>query len=178
MTTLTSRTGRLAAGTAAAAVLLGLAAPAAATAFDAEDRPGASGAERLDVSPSAGGPGTEVTVTAACEPADDAVSEALERPVTLTPHEGRWTGTGRIKSRGLQTGKTFPVIVACTDATGETGSFTFAAVPVGGAQAGFGGTPDAPGYLAPLAVGGSLAATGIVGYLFVSRRRSAGNHYY
>jgi hypothetical protein len=181
MRTPTSRTGRLALGTAAALLTAGAAAaPAFADAGPAtEDAKQTSGQQHLVLSPASGGAGTHLTIKATCEPVGGAASEALKHPVRLKKNDsGQWVGTGQVKNHGLQVGRAYPVRVTCVNGAQQTANFTFTASPSGGASAGFGGSQDGNGYATALAIGGGIAVAGAVGYVFTARRRSAGNHYY
>lgn len=180
-----SRTGRLAVGTAAALLTLGLATPATAStdtadiigAESTDDAKQKSGTNRLIVSPASGGHGTQVTIKARCRPAGSAVSTALQRPVALTQQNGTWSGTGKIKESGLQVGQTYRIKVLCENGSEPVGSFTLSATPTGGASAGFGGSQDGSSLMTPLAIGGGIAVAGAIGYIFTARRRSAGTYY-
>jgi hypothetical protein len=182
MRTPTSRTGRLALGTAAALLTAGAAAaPAIADGGTAasEDAKQASGQQHLVLSPASGGAGTHLTIKATCRPAGGAASEALKEPVRLSRNDsGQWVGTGQVKNRGLQVGRAYPVRVTCVNGAQQTANFTYTASPSGGASAGFGGSQDNSGYATAIAIGGGVAVAGAVGYVFTARRRSAGNHYY
>jgi hypothetical protein len=180
-----SRSGRrLAVAAAVAALSLGAAAPAVAEEHAPDDaKPAWSTSAPLTISPSSGGPNTSVTVRAGCQPSGPATSDAFQAPITLRQDSnGRWTGTGRIRSSGLQVGRAYPVTVRCTDGVTLTATFTFtAATPSGGAAAGFGGTGAGVGgntQATVLAVAGGVAVAGAVSYVFLSRRRrSTGSHY-
>ncbi|MFI7273746.1 LPXTG cell wall anchor domain-containing protein [Streptomyces sp. NPDC049879] len=172
---------RLAAATATALLALGPAAPALA---HDDDKPSWN-TSPISISPSSGGPNTSVTVRVTCQPSGSATSDAFQQNITLRQTSGnQWTGTGRIKSSGLQTGRSYPVTVRCNDGTTLTTNFTFtSATPSGGAAAGFGGSNQGSGtsggtQATALAVGGAVAIAGSAGYVFLARRRrSTGNHY-
>ncbi|RKN11499.1 hypothetical protein [Streptomyces radicis] len=173
---------RLTAAAATSVLALGLAAPAALAADDAKSVSD-QGTSPLTISPSSGGAGTTVTVKSSCQPAGPATSQAFQENITLRKDEDtRWVGTGRIKTSGLQVGRSYQVTVRCTDGVTLSTTFTFTAgTPSGGASAGFGGSGGANSgstQATALAVGGGLAVAGAVGYVFLSRRRrSTGNHY-
>jgi hypothetical protein len=169
--------GRLAVGAATALLTLGLAAPAAVAEDDSKS---AARTSPLTVTPGAGGAGTPVTVKASCQPASKAQSQAFQKDITLKQASGgQWVGTGKIKQRGLQVGKSYPVTVKCADGVSLSSAFTFtAAPPTGPAAAGFGGTSESGNQMTALAVGGGVAAAGALGYVFFARRRSTGNHQY
>ncbi|MGP4109356.1 hypothetical protein ACTWP5_00365 [Streptomyces sp. 4N509B] len=185
------------------ATLLGLAltGPAAATAHGDADREVAVSAGNvesdrdrvaqdgtsslLSISPSSGGAGSTVTITAACQPSSPARSDALQESVSLRESNGVWTGTGTIRTSGLAVGSTYQFTVVCADGSTISAPFTFtAATPTGGASAGFGGqSTGAAGtsgstQATALAVGGGVAAVGAAAYVFLSRRRRSGNHSY
>jgi hypothetical protein len=181
MRTPTSRTGRLALGTAAALLTAGVAAaPAAADGIGgAEDSKQTHDQRPLVLSPASGGAGTHLTIKATCQPASRATSHALKEPVHLKRNDSnQWVGTGQVKNHGLQVGKSYPVRVLCADDRVQTANFTLTASPSGGAAAGFGGSQNNDSYATALAIGGGIAVAGAVGYVFTARRRSAGNHYY
>ncbi|WP_129841258.1 hypothetical protein [Streptomyces sp. RFCAC02] len=165
---------------AAATALLAFAPAAPALAQD-DDKPSWNTAP-ISISPSSGGPNTSVTVRVTCRPSGSATSNAFQQSITLRQTSGnQWTGTGRIKSSGLQPGRSYPVTVRCDDGTTLTTNFTFtAATPSGGAAAGFGGSSGSDGgtRTTALAVGGGVAAAGAAGYVFLARRRrSTAQHY-
>ncbi|WP_052847776.1 hypothetical protein [Streptomyces avicenniae] len=174
---------RLAFATATTLLALGPAAPALA--HDDDGKPSWNNTSPISISPSSGGPNTSVTVRVTCQPSGSATSDAFQQNVTLRQTSGnQWTGTGRIKSSGLQTGRSYPVTVRCNDGTTLTTNFTFtSATPSGGAAAGFGGSGSDSGtsgstQATALAVGGAVAIAGSAGYVFLARRRrSTGNHY-
>ncbi|GAA2052917.1 hypothetical protein N0X72_15750 [Streptomyces carpaticus] len=179
----TSRTGRrLVTGVAATLLTLGLATTPAVAGGD--DKGSQTTNPPLSISPSAGGAGTSVTVRSTCQPGGPATSEAFQADINLSTREsdGRWVGTGKIRTSGLTIGKSYPVTLVCADGVTLTTNFTFtSATPSGGAGAGFGGTAGEGGgaQATALAVGGGLAVAGAVGYVFLARRRrSAGNHSY
>ena len=182
MRTPTSRTGRLALGTAAALLTAGTAVAPASASSDAE--PGdakqlTTSQQHLVLSPASGGAGTHLTIKATCEPNGQAVSQALKQPVTLTKNDSnQWVGTGQVHNQGLHAGRAYQVRVNCLNGTTQTANFTYTGHPSGGASAGFGGSQDSTSYATALAIGGGVAVAGAVGYLFTSRRRSAGSHYY
>lgn len=183
MRTPTSRTGRLALGTAAALLTAGtVAGPAIAadsTDSASEDAKQRSGQQHLILSPASGGAGTHLTIKATCRPAGGAASEALKAPVHLKKNDsGQWVGTGQVKNQGLQPGRAYPVRVTCTNGATQSANFTYTGTPSGGASAGFGGSQGGNTYATALAIGGGIAVAGAVGYVFTARRRSAGNHYY
>ncbi|GAA1907921.1 hypothetical protein GCM10009716_17310 [Streptomyces sodiiphilus] len=167
--------GRLAAGAAVAVLGLGLGAPVSVAADDSKP---ANRTSPLTVTPGAGGAGTHVTVKASCQPASRAQSQAFQQPIALKQAaRGQWVGTGRIKERGLQVGRSYPVTVKCADGVSISSAFTFtAAPPTGHAAAGFGGTSESNSSMTALAVGSGVAAAGAAGYMFFTRRRNAGNH--
>ncbi|MDT0345015.1 hypothetical protein [Streptomyces litchfieldiae] len=161
------------------ALSLGLAGPALA---QDDARPAAGNVSPLTISPSSGGAGTTVTVKSSCQPSGPATSEAFQQSITLRQSNSQWIGTGRIRTSGLQVGRTYPVTVRCTDGVTLSTSFTFTSgTPSGGASAGFGGGAGAGNgggaQATALAVGGGITVAGTIGYLFLARRRRAGNHY-
>lgn len=161
-----STSARAAAGLAAVLLALGLASPAFASDDPTDRHP------PLRASPSAGGPGTEVTVTARCLPLEGVVSEAFERDFTLSEGPGRqWSGTGTVKQEGLTVGETYPITLICADGVILSTSFTFTGVPpTGGAAAGFGG-PQADGTTATALATSGIAVAGVLAHAFRSRRR-------
>jgi hypothetical protein len=177
------RAGRPAAVAAAALLAAGL------TAGFAPASPGIDPA--LDVSPSSGSLGAPVTVTARCEPDTGvAVSDAFQASVPLTESAaGVWTGTGQVRSGGLDAGRAYAVIVKCLDGTTLSTNFTLSTVAAAGAPpmpagagngsppAGMGGGDDAQA--TALCVGGGLTIAAAVGYGYLARRRrEAGRHSY
>ncbi|RBM14918.1 hypothetical protein [Streptomyces sp. PT12] len=174
---------RLTAAAATSLLALGLAAPAALAADEAKSVSDQGPSSPLTISPSSGGAGTTVTVKSSCQPAGPATSQAFQQNITLRKgKDNRWTGTGRIKTSGLQVGRSYQVTVRCTDGVTLSTTFTFTAgTPSGGASAGFGGSGGANSgstQATALAVGGGFAVAGAVGYVFLSRRRrTTGSHY-
>lgn len=166
-----------AAGAAVALLALGAAPPAGAVTapgLDAEyGRELLAGAERLSLTPAAGGPGTHLTVTAGCEPAGSAVSQALREPVGLQEDgSGTWVGSGQIEGGDLTVGRSYRMLVTCADGTLETGEFTLTATPSGEAGTAADSAVERTDHVTPLAVGGGLAVAAVAGYVCVARRRS------
>ncbi|MDT0320462.1 hypothetical protein [Streptomyces millisiae] len=176
---------RLAAAAATLLLSLGTAAtPTLAWAEAQADSGPTTPSAPLTISPSSGPPNTSVTVRATCEPNGPATSPAFQQDITLRQSSNnQWVGTGRIKSSGLQSGKSYTVTVRCRDGVTLTTNFTVtSATPTGGAAAGFGGSSGGVGggdsAATALAVGGGVAVAGTAGYLFLARRRRAtGSHY-
>ncbi|TDC18808.1 hypothetical protein E1265_24755 [Streptomyces sp. 8K308] len=175
---------RLAAAAATLLLSLGLAAtPTLARAEAQADSGPTTPSAPLTISPSSGAPNTSVTVRAACEPNGPATSPAFQQDITLRQSSNnQWVGTGRIKSSGLQSGRSYTVTVRCRDGVTLTTNFTVtSATPTGGAAAGFGGSSGVGGgdsAATALAVGGGVAVAGTAGYVFLARRRRAtGSHY-
>ncbi|GAB2876790.1 hypothetical protein [Streptomyces mayteni] len=174
---------RLAAAAAALFLSLGLAATPTLAHADGHPSPSPSPSAPLSISPSSGAQGTSVTVRAVCQPNGPATSPAFQSDITLQQSSNnQWVGTGRIKSSGLQVGKSYTVTVNCRDGVTLTTNFTVtSATPTGGASAGFGGSSGIGGgnsVATALTVGGGVAVAGTAGYVFLARRRrTTGNHY-